>query len=89
MANSALALGLKDEAIRLYTEVVANVPALWPLQNRLAEASMDVGRPEPAVEILEESLNITGDSGHSSQARKLLELANEKLEEQQTANPDS
>ncbi len=80
MANSALALGRHDEAIRLYAEVVATVPASWPLQNRLAEAYIDVGQPERAVEVLEKSLAITGESGSSSQARQLLELANQKLQ---------
>lgn len=80
MANSALALGRHDEAIRLYAKVVATVPASWPLQNRLAEAYIDVGQPERAVEVLEKSLAITGESGSSSQARQLLELANQKLQ---------
>ncbi len=86
MANSALALGLHDEAIRLYTEVVATVPASWPLQNRLAEAYIDVGQPERAVEVLEESLAITGESGRSGQARQLLEAANQKLEERNSGS---
>ncbi len=81
MASSAEALGRNEEAIRLFTEVVATVPNSWPLQNRLAEAYIDVGQPERAVEVLEESLAITGDSGRSAQARQLLELANQKLEE--------
>ncbi len=89
MANSALALGRHDEAIRLYTEVVATVPASWPLQNRLAEAYIDVGQPERAVEVLEASLVLTGDSGRSGPARQLLELANQKLEELETRDPDS
>jgi len=86
MANSALALGLNDEAIRLYTEVVATVPTSWPLQNRLAEAYIDVGQPERAVEVLEESLAITGESGRSGQARQLLELANQKLQERNSGS---
>ena len=86
MANSALALGMDDEAIRLYTEVVATVPASWPLQNRLAEAYIDVGQPERAVEVLEESLAITGESGRSGQARQLLEAANQKLEERNSGS---
>ena len=86
LANSALALGLNDRAIRLYTEVVATVPASWPLQNRLAEAYIDIGQPEQAVEVLKESLAITGDSARSSQARQLLELANQKLEERNSGS---
>ena len=89
LANSALALGQNDEAIRLYTEVVATVPASWPLQNRLAEAYIDTGQPERAVEVLVESLTITGDSGKSGEARQLLELANQKLEEQEPRNSGS
>ena len=86
MANSALALGRHDEAIRLYTEVVATVPASWPLQNRLAEAYIDIGQPERAVEVLEGSLAITGDSGESGQARQLLKLANQRLEERNSGS---
>ena len=86
MANSALALGRHDEAIRLYTEVVATVPASWPLRNRLAEAYIDVGQPERAVEVLEASLVLTRDSGRSGQARQLLELANQKLEERNSGS---
>lgn len=81
LANSALALGLNDEAIQLCTEVVATEPASWPLQNRLAEPYIDVGQPERAVEALEKSLVITGYTGRSTQARQLLELHNQKLEE--------
>ena len=77
MANSALALGLNDEAIRLYTEVVATVPASWPLQNRLAEAYIDIGQPERAVEVLEESLAIRS----TTETLQLLEMANQKLQE--------
>jgi len=86
LANSALALGLHDRAIRLYTEVVATVPASWPLQNRLAEAYIDIGQPEQAIEVLKESLAITGDSARSSEARQLLELANQKLEERNSGS---
>ena len=89
MANSALALGRNDEAISLYTEVVATVPNSWPLQNRLAEAYIDVGQPERAVEILEESLVITGDADSSGHARQLLELANQKLQELETRDSGS
>ncbi len=60
------------------------MPNSWPLQNRLADAYIDVGRPEGAVEVLEESLAKTGDSVKSGQARQLLKLANQKLEELET-----
>ena len=89
LANSALALGFNDEAIRLYTEVVATVPNSWPLQNRLAEAYIDVGQPERAVEVLRESLAITGESRMPGQTRQLLELANQKLEEQNARDSGS
>ena len=85
MANSALALGRNEEAIRLYTEVVATVPASWPLQNRLAEAYIDIGQPERAVEVLEESLLIRS----ATQTLQLLELANQKLEELETRDSGS
>ena len=90
MANSALALGLNDEAIRLYGEVVATVPASWPLQNRLAEAYIDIGQLDRAVEVLEASLATpTGKSGIPGQTRQPLELANQNLEDQQNRDSDS
>jgi tetratricopeptide (TPR) repeat protein len=86
LANSALALGMNDEAIRLYREVVAMVPNSWPLINRLAEAYIDVGQPELALETLERSLAITGESNVSNEARRLQERANELLTNPQGSN---
>ena len=60
---------------------MAPQPANWPLQNRSAEACIDVGQPERAVEVPEKYLVITGYTGRSTQALQLLELANQKLEE--------
>ena len=68
---------------------MATVPNSWPLQNRLAEAYIDVGQPEGAVEVLEKSLAITGDSVKSGQARQLLKLANQRLEELETRDSGS
>jgi len=84
MASSAQALGRHDEALRLFTEAVATVPTSWPLMNRLAEAHIDAGQPELAVEVLKESMAITGDVGNSGPAQKLLELANQRLEEMES-----
>lgn len=79
-ANSALALGLDDEAIGLYQEVVYMVPAAWPLHNRLAEAYIDIGQPEMALKVLEGSLAVTGDTNPSTQAVILQGLARKALE---------
>jgi tetratricopeptide (TPR) repeat protein len=86
-ANSALALGLNDEAVRLYREVVDLVPAAWPLHNRLAEAYIDIGEPELALMVLEDSLAITGDTGQSTQAQELQILARKDLELTQETSP--
>ena len=78
-ANSALALGLNDEAIRLYQEVIYLVPTAWPLHNRLAEAYIDIGQPELALKVLEDSLSITGDTNPSVQAVILQNTAQKAL----------
>ena len=88
-ANSALALGLEDEAIRLYREVVALVPGGWPLHNRLAEAYIDIGQPEAALEVLEGSIAITKDSYLSDSAIELQILARGKLETSRESLPNA
>ena len=50
----------------------------------MAEDYIDAGQPERAVEVLEKSLPITGDSVKSGQARQLLKLANQRLGELET-----
>ena len=89
MANSALSLGWNEEAISLYTEVVATVPASWPLRNRLAEAYVDIGQLERAIQVLGQSLAISGDSANSDRVRELLEAANQKLKERDTRDSGS
>ena len=79
LANTAGALGLKDEAIRLHQEVVVLVPHSWPLLNRLAEVYLDFGEPEAALEVLDASLAMTKDTSSSSEAVRLQELANQQL----------
>ena len=86
-ANSALALGLEDEAIRLYQEVVDLVPGAWPLHNRLAEAYIDIGQPELALAVLEDSLAITGDTSQSAQALNLQDIARKDLEPSVETSP--
>ena len=88
-ANSALALGLEDEAIRLYREVVALVPGGWPLHNRLAEAYIDIGQPEAALEVLEGSIAITKDSYLTDFASKLQEIARSKLDRSRESLPNA
>ena len=65
---------------------MAPAPASWTSQNRLAEAYIDVGQPERAVEVLEESVITTVKSGSSTQ---LLVLANQKLWELGTSDSAS
>ena len=50
----------------------------------MAEGHIDVGQPERAVEVLEKSLAMTGESGRSGWAQQLLKLANQRLEELDT-----
>jgi tetratricopeptide (TPR) repeat protein len=78
-ANSALALGLNDEAIRLYQEVIYLAPTAWALHNRLAEAYIDIGQPELALKVLEGSLAITGDTNPAAQAVSLQDTARKAL----------
>jgi hypothetical protein len=87
LANSALALGRHEEAIRLYREVASSVPNSWPLLNRLAEAYIDVGQPEQALAVLEESLNITQETQNSEQALSLQTLAYQEMGDSEKANP--
>jgi hypothetical protein len=78
-ADSALALGLNDEAIRMYQAVVDLVPGAWPLHNRLAEAYIEIGEPELALGVLEDSLAITGDTGRSGAALQLQIQARQNM----------
>jgi len=79
-ADSALALGLEDEAIRLYREAMELAPGAWSLHNRLAEAYIDIGRPEQALKVLEGSMAITKDSYATREASNLQSLARNNLE---------
>jgi tetratricopeptide (TPR) repeat protein len=87
LANSALALGRHEEAIRLYREAVSLVPQSWPLLNRLAEVYIDVGQPEQALPVLEESLAITQDTRNSEKALSLQTLAYQEMDVSGKANP--
>ncbi len=88
-ANSALALGLEDEAIRLYREVVDLVPGAWRLHNRLAEAYIDIGQPEAALKVLQGSIAITKDSYLTDFAAELQVLARSKLGTSLESLPDA
>jgi O-antigen ligase len=88
-ANSALALGLNDEAIRLYQEVIYLVPTAWPLHNRLAEAYIDIGKPELALKVLDGSLTITGDTYPARQAIILQDTARKALAATKESPPEA
>jgi hypothetical protein len=79
-ANSALALGLEDEAIRLYRESIDLAPTSWALRNLLAEAYIDIGQPWEALVVLEESIAINRDYYTSDIAECWQGIALEKLE---------
>jgi hypothetical protein len=61
------------------------VPASWPLYNRLAEAYLDIGQPASALEVLEDSLNITRETPNSNQALDLQRTAYQKLDAMEKA----
>jgi tetratricopeptide (TPR) repeat protein len=79
LADSASQLDRKEEAIRLYQEVVALVPASWPLLNLLAGAYVKAERPQEALAPLEKSLALTGEDPRSSQALFILGVAKREL----------
>jgi tetratricopeptide (TPR) repeat protein len=79
-ANSALALGLEGEAIRLYRESIDLVPTSWALRNRLAETYIDIGQPWEALVVLEESIAINRDYYTSNIAECWEGIALKKLE---------
>ncbi|MFQ6026143.1 MAG: hypothetical protein ACE5Q6_01360 [Dehalococcoidia bacterium] len=91
LANASLALGLDEQAIRLYTELTEMAPASWPLRNRLAEAYITIERPDLALEALEGSLQLTeGYPVPSDAALDLRRSAQQQIQDQgpaTTANP--
>jgi len=59
LASSAFNLRLDDEAIRYYRESLNLVPGSWALRNNLASALIQQRKPESALGLLQESLEIT------------------------------
>ena len=55
------------------------VPHSWPLHDQLASAYIRLGQPEAALQPLEESLAITGDTAHSAGALRLQGVAYRNL----------
>ena len=73
LADSAIDLSLLsgDSALQaqsadLYREASEMVPNSWPLWNRLGEVLIGLGRPEAALDALDNSLAITGPSSDSA-----------------------
>ena len=69
LADSFRDLGLLDsdpelieESIRLYQEAAEMVENGWPVWNRVSEVYLEAGKPESALEPLDKSLQITGNS---------------------------
>jgi tetratricopeptide (TPR) repeat protein len=68
LANSAYNIPeLKEVTVRLYRESLALAPNSWVIRNELAAAYLEAGQPKAALEVLEESLAITGDNIHSAE----------------------
>jgi tetratricopeptide (TPR) repeat protein len=82
LADSAYNLPQLDrETVRFYRESLALVPNSWPIRNELADALLKAGQPEEALKVAEASLDITGNTRHSSGALFLRGKAYEKLGE--------
>ena len=71
-ANSAFNLTLYEDAIRLYSEGLELVPASWVIRLELANVYIRSGRPEAALQPLQESLAITGERVRSPRSHFLL-----------------
>ena len=67
-ANSAFNLRLYDEAIPYYLDAVAMVPNSNTILSALAEAYLEDGQPEKAMDLLRQSLEM----GETIEARLLL-----------------
>ena len=81
LANAAYNLKQNDQAVKLYEQSLSLLPDSWPIRNELAEVYLEVGRPEAALQILEESLNITGNQTRSNAALFLQGQAYQQLGE--------
>ena len=79
VANSAFNLKLDDVAVRQYEHVLALVPDSWRLRDELGEAYLELGQPENAIKILEESIAISQDTGKSTKAYFFLGKAHREI----------
>ena len=70
---------LNQRAVQFYQQTLAMVPSSWLLRNELAQAYIDAGEPQSALEPLEHSLVITADRADSLNALLLLALAYKDL----------
>ncbi|MCH8898164.1 MAG: tetratricopeptide repeat protein [Chloroflexi bacterium] len=66
---------LAEEALRRYRETTRMAPYSWKLQNQLAKTYISSGKPEAGLEVIAQSLGITGDTKNSSEAFLLTGLA--------------
>jgi Tfp pilus assembly protein PilF len=68
LANSAANLDQDAESIRHYQDSLDMVPGSWGLRNNMASALLQLGKPDDALEALQESLEITAGSAASLEA---------------------
>ena len=68
LANSAANLDQDAESIRYYQDSLDMVPGSWGLRNNMASALFHLGKPDDALEALQESLEITSGSPASVDA---------------------
>ena len=70
-----------SDIVRFYRESVALVPNSWPIRNELAEAYLEAGQPESALDQVERSLAITKGRPVSAKALFLQGMAYRDLGE--------
>ena len=82
LANSGLQLAVlsgdkqqEETTLRHFRELLDFVPAAWPLYNQLAAAQLRFGQPQKALDVLDQSLAITGDHPTSATAFFLAGVA--------------
>ena len=75
LADSAYNLQLTDQTAEFHENTLAMLPNSWKIRDDLANAYVEAGQPNAALEIARESIVITGDTHLSARAHTLLGIA--------------
>ncbi len=76
LANSAYNIpGLTEQTILFFQQAADLMPGSWPIRNELADAYLAAERPKEAVDVLLDSLTLTGGNYRSASAHYLLGTA--------------